>query len=120
VIGDLQSVIDYQDGRASWATSTPAGRTIEWDTTITKYLPRSVIAWENTRESDVRLRATVRLTPLSPTRTRLLFEISYHPPREGVRDAVHSLFIPARERQLEADLEHTRIYLESHAPFAQS
>ena len=53
VIGNLRSVIDYQDGRAHWEAYTPTGHIVEWDTVVTKYVPRSVIAWESTSGSEV-------------------------------------------------------------------
>lgn len=118
VVGNLRSVRDYQDGRAHWEAYTPSGRLVEWDTVITKYVPRSVIAWESTPESEVRTNGIVRFAMLSPTRTRVDLETTYVPPRTGVHDAIHSLFGPAQERRLQEDLIHARHYLESLAPKA--
>jgi uncharacterized membrane protein len=118
VVGNLRSVTDYQDGRAHWEAYTPSGHLVEWDTVITKYVPRSVIAWESTANSEVRMNSLVRFTVLSPTRTRVDLETAYCPPRTGVHDAVRSLFGPAQEKRLQADLIHARYYLESLAPKA--
>src|SRR5476651_350652 len=42
-IGSLREVRDYGDGRSHWCASTPAGKTVEWDAVITKYVTNSVI-----------------------------------------------------------------------------
>lgn len=118
VFGNLHSVIDYQDGRAHWEAYTPAGRLVQWDTVITKYLPRSVIAWESTPESEVHMTALIRFTALAPTRTRVDLETTYRPPPIGVRDAVRALLGPAQEKQFQMDLAHARYYVESLAPQA--
>lgn len=118
VVGNLRSVTDYQDGRAHWEAYTPSGHLVEWDTVITKYVPRSVIAWESTANSEVRMTSLVRFTAVSPTRTRIDLETTYCPPHTGVHDAIRSLFGPAQEKRLQADLVHARYYLESLAPKA--
>lgn len=116
VIGNLRSVTDYQDGRAHWEAYTPGGQIVAWDTVITKYVPRSVIAWESTQASAVRMKTVVRFTALSPTRTRVDLETIYRPPHTGVKDAIRSLFGPAQATRLQEDLIHARYYLESLAP----
>jgi uncharacterized membrane protein len=118
VVGNLRSVVDYQDGRAHWEAYTPTGHIVEWDTVITKYVPRSVIAWESTSGSEVRMTSLVRFTALSPTRTHVDLQTTYCPPHTGVHDAIRTLFGPAQEKRLHEDLVHARYYLESLAPAA--
>ena len=116
IVDNLRSVTDYQDGRSHWEGVTPAGRVMEWDTVITKYVPRSVIAWESTPESEVRMKTVVRFQALSPTRTRVDFETIYQPPHTGIHDAIRAILSPAQAQRMHNDLLHTRDYLESLAP----
>ena len=116
VVGNLRAVTDYQDGRAHWEAYTPSGHLVEWDTVITKYVPRSVIAWESTAGSEVRMNSLVRFTVLSPTRTRVDLETVYCPPHADVHDAIRTLFGPAQEKRLQDDLAHAKYYIESLAP----
>src|SRR5438105_4003308 len=46
ITDSLLSVEDSQDGRSHWAVRSPTGHSVEWDATVTKYVPSSVIAWE--------------------------------------------------------------------------
>jgi len=116
VVSNLRAVTDYQDGRAHWEAYTPSGQLVEWDTVITKYVPRSVIAWESTEGSEAQMTGLVRFTVLSPTRTQVDLEMTYTPPHSGVHDAIRTLFGPDREKRLREDLSHARYYLESLVP----
>jgi uncharacterized membrane protein len=113
VIGGIESVIDYQDGRSRWEIFTPSGRTLSWDAVVTKYVPNSVIAWESVPDSTVETSGLVRFIRLSPRWTRLELSMTYRPTFTDLDDAVHSLFGPRASRRLRADLEHARFYLES-------
>jgi len=113
VIGGLESVIDYQDGRSRWQIYTPSGHTLSWNAVVTKYVPNSVIAWESVPGSAVETTGLVRFTALSPRWTRLELSMTYRPTHTGLDDAVHSLFGPRATKRFRADLDHARFYLES-------
>jgi uncharacterized membrane protein len=116
VVGALRSVVDYQDGRSHWEGYTPAGQIIEWDVVVTKYVPNTVIGWESTPNSPVDVRAQLRFTPVSATRTRIDVEAYFTPAVTGLGDAVRALIAVANERRLKAELDHVRFYLESILP----
>jgi uncharacterized membrane protein len=116
VVGSLRSVVDYQDGRSHWQAYTPAGQLIEWDVVVTKYVPNSVIGWESTPNSPVDVRAQLRFTPVSATKTRIEVEVYFSPPATGFADALRAFIVVANERRLTAELDHLRFYLESVLP----
>ena len=66
----ILSIEDSQDGRSHWAVRSPTGHSVEWDATVTKYVPSSVIAWESVPNSPVRASGLMRFFPLSPTADR--------------------------------------------------
>ncbi|HTE44320.1 MAG TPA: SRPBCC family protein, partial [Gemmatimonadaceae bacterium] len=85
VIGALHAVTDYQDGRSHWTAYSPTGRIVEWDATVTKYVPNSVIGWESVARSVVESRGIVRFAVLSPTRTQVTIDVAYRPTTTSFR-----------------------------------
>jgi len=113
IAGAIHSVVDYQDGLSHWEAYTPSGDLITWDCVVTKYVPNSVIAWESVNGSPVQFSGLVRFAPLSDVRTRLTIALTYRAAAFGLSEAVRSLLTPAPLKQLRADLEHARFYIES-------
>jgi uncharacterized membrane protein len=100
----LLSVEDSQDGRSHWAVRSPTGTAVEWDATVTKYVPNSVIAWESVPGSTVQASGLMRFAPLSPTDTRVDVSITYRPQRTGFADAVKALVAPSNSRRIRSEL----------------
>jgi len=113
IIGGLDRVIDYQDGRSHWIVAAPSGRTVEWDAVVTKYVPNSVIAWESIANSPVKSSGLVRFSPTGDGGTLLDVHIDYEPGTTTVDDALHALFDVPSEEQLRADLNRVSFYLAS-------
>ncbi|MEP6492194.1 MAG: SRPBCC family protein [bacterium] len=116
VIGALHSVTDYQDGRSHWTAYSPSGHVVEWDATVTKYVPNSVIGWESVARSKVESRGIVRFVVLSPTRTSVAIDVTYRPAKTTFGDALRALTTQSLTIRLHRDLEHIRFYLESLPP----
>ena len=113
ILGGLKSVIDYEDGRSRWEAYTPSGDIVAWSVVVTKYVPNHVLAWESERGSEVEVRGLIRFTALTPTRTRLDFEVKYRPTKTTMNDAIRALMAPALIDRLKADIDHARFYLET-------
>lgn len=116
VLGDVHSVLDYQDGRSHWQAYTPAGRLIEWDVVVTKYVPNTVIGFESVPNSAVDVRTLLRFSPVTATRTRIDVETYFAPEMSGFADSLRALIAVANERRLKSELDHIRFYLESVLP----
>jgi uncharacterized membrane protein len=110
-IGALREVRDYGDGRSHWCASTPAGKTVEWDTVITKYLPNSVIGWRSVGSSPVRTTGIIRVKP-EEGGTRIQVVLSYHVSASRFADSVAALATPPQSQQLERDIHRMARYLE--------
>jgi uncharacterized membrane protein len=100
----LLSVEDFQDGRSHWAVRSPTGHSIEWDATVTKYVPNSVIAWQSVQGSDVEASGTMRFAPLSPKETRLDLVLTYRPRHTDLTEAWRALFAPENSRLVRSEL----------------
>jgi uncharacterized membrane protein len=110
-IDALRSVHDFGDGRSHWCASTPAGRTVEWDTVITKYVPNCVIGWQSVGSSAVRSSGLIRFKPETGG-TCMQVVLSYQVTDSRFADSVAALATPPRAQQLERDILRLASYLE--------
>ena len=110
IIGALRQVRDYGDGRSHWCVSTPTGRSLEWDTVTTKYVPHRVIAWQSVAGSPVNMSGLIRFTP-EDSHTCLRLELDYQVREGGLADALIALTTPRREAELERDIRRLSTYL---------
>jgi uncharacterized membrane protein len=104
IVDVLLSVQDTQDGRSHWVVRSPTGQSIEWDATVTKYVPNVVIAWQSVPDSAVDATGLMRFSPLSTTETRLDITLTYVPLRTDLSDAVRALFNPSNTKRLRSEL----------------
>jgi uncharacterized membrane protein len=111
-IGALRDVRDYGDGRSHWCASTPAGRTVEWDTVTTKYVPNRVIAWTSVGGSAIDMSARLRFVPEGGG-TCVKLDAAYRVADGTLADAIAALLTPQRKRELEADILRLGPYLDT-------
>ena len=100
IVDVLLSVEDSQDGRSHWAVRSPSGQVIEWDATVTKYVPNSVIAWHSTPGSEAEASGLMRFSPLSESVTRVDLALTYVPLQTGLGEAVHALLGPSNSKRI--------------------
>jgi uncharacterized membrane protein len=114
----LRAVRDFDDGRSHWTARTPRGGTMEWDTITTKYVPNSVLAWENVTSSPLKMSALLRFSPEGSS-TRLKIVVAYQVLHSGMADTVSVLARPWRNGKLATDFGRLtaalREYVESEA-----
>jgi uncharacterized membrane protein len=114
----LRAVRDFDDGRSHWTARTPSGGTMEWDTITTKYVPNSVLAWENVSSSPLKMSALLRFSPEGSS-TRLKIVVAYQVLHSGMADTVGVLARPWRNGKLATDFGRLtaalRQYVESEA-----
>ena len=105
VMRAVESVTDFEDGRSHWTVRTAAGRHLEWNAVVTKYVPRSVIAWHSVPGSEVDTGGLIRFAAIGDRETRLEIELSYRPCATDLREAVFALLEIAPARVIAAELE---------------
>ncbi len=108
------SITDSQDGRSHWAVRSPTGQTIQWDATVTKYVPNSVIGWESVPESPVHASGLMRFAPLSSAETRVDIKLSYRPCDTGLAEALRALLAPSNTDRLRSELQGASRDLKQH------
>lgn len=104
IVDVLLSVEDTQDGRSHWAVRSPTGHTIEWDATVTKYVPNSVIGWQSVPGSPVTANGLMRFYPLSDNETRVDLALTYRPQRTALGDALRALVVQPNTTRLRDEL----------------
>lgn len=104
IVDVLLSVEDSRDGRSHWAVRSPTGHAIEWDATVTKYVPNSVIAWESVAGSAVQASGIMRFTLLSPADTRVEISLTYLPLRTNLGEALRALISGSNTKRLRGEL----------------
>ena len=116
IVDVLLSVEDSQDGRSHWAVRSPSGESIEWDATVTKYVPNSVIAWDSVPGAVVEAKGMMRFYPLSPTQTRVDISLAYRPMHTGLGDAVRALTTLPNARRLRTEITRAAVTLSEKPP----
>ena len=99
-------VQDFQDGRSHWTVRSPSGQSIEWDATVTKYVPNSVVGWQSVPKSLVHAGGLMRFAPLSDKETRVDIALTYRPLNTGLAEALRSLVHPTSARRLRSEVAH--------------
>ena len=119
IVDILLSVEDTQDGRSHWAVRSPKGGVVEWDATVTKYVPNSVIGWESVPGSPVYASGLMRFYRLAPNATRLDVAITYRPRQTALGEALHALVAPSNVTRVKTELAHASQELSTAAPTAR-
>jgi uncharacterized membrane protein len=104
IVDLLLSVEDTQDGRSHWAVRSPTGHVVEWDATVTKYVPNSVIAWHSVPGSEAEASGLMRFFPLGDSETRLDITLTYIPAFTDLREAIHALFSPSNAQRIRSEV----------------
>lgn len=115
LVNGLERVEDKQDGRSHWVVRAPSGAPIEWDATITKYVPNTVIGWESAAGAPVQAAGLMRFFPLSPQATRLDLSLTYLPRHTGLADAFSALLAGRNDKKLRESLAQAPEALASDA-----
>jgi len=105
----VEQVQQLDDRRLHWRAKV-AGKTRDWDATITEQVPDQRIAWQAT--SGKRNDGIVRFESLGSDTTRVEVEMAFEP--EGVAELVGSA-IGLPERRVKSDLERFRELIEARA-----
>jgi uncharacterized membrane protein len=107
VLTDVESVVDFDDGRSRWTVRT-RGEPLTWDAVITKWVPNTVIGWRNVDSSPVLSTGLIRFAPAVQNDvegTCVEFELCYRPTADGFRDTVEGLVSPRPPARVARDLD---------------
>jgi uncharacterized membrane protein len=107
VFTDVESVVDFDDGRSQWTVRT-RGELLTWDAVVTKWVPNTVIAWRHVESSPVLSTGLIRFAPAVQNDvegTCVEFALCYRPGTQGFRDTVEGLVSPRPPARVARDLD---------------
>jgi uncharacterized membrane protein len=104
----LEEVRHLDARRIRWRAEA-LGHAVEWEAEITQQMPDRLIAWKSI--AGVRNSGFVSFEPLSATDTRVAVQVDYDP-HGLVPDVVPTA--DAATMRLHTELEHFKIFLETH------
>ncbi len=90
---NIERVDIGDDRRSHWVVSAPGGKTVEWDSRITRDEPDRLIAWESLDGADIKNTGQIEFRDAPPGRgTEVTATIVYDPPGGDVGKLIAKLF----------------------------
>lgn len=100
--------------RSRWTMRGPAGRTLEWDSEVTRDTPGEGFGWESLEGGDIANRGSVSFAPdTRGEETVVTYEIEFDPPGGALGAAVAGVFHDIPEQMARADLRRFKALMES-------
>jgi uncharacterized membrane protein len=118
-MSNVENVQDLGDGRSRWSVAGPAGVPVEWNATVTDYVPNQVLAWKTEPGSPVAHAGSVRFEPAAEA-TRVHVRLSYNPPAGALGHAVAKMLGADPKAKMDADLMRMKSFIESGTPPADA
>jgi uncharacterized membrane protein len=100
--------------RSHWVVDAPAGKTVEWDSTITADEPGRLIAWRSEKGASVRNSGRVEFRDSPDGRgTVVTVTLAYDPPGGSVGKLIATLFQKEPKVQARQDLRRFKQLMET-------
>ena len=101
------------DRRSHWVVKAPAGKTVEWDATVTAEEPGRAIAWQSDPGADVENMGRIEFVEAGARGTVVTATIAYDPPAGGLGKLVAKLFQREPAIQARRDLRRFKQLMET-------
>ena len=101
------------DTRSHWVVKAPAGKTVEWDATVTEDEPGRLIAWTAEEGADVPNTGRVEFRDAGARGTVVTATIDYSPPGGAIGKLVAKMFQREPAIQARRDLRRFKQLLET-------
>lgn len=107
--------VDVLDERRSrWTVEAPAGKTVEWTSTIVEEEEGAVIAWESDKDADIKNTGRIEFRDAPPGRgTEVTATIVYDPPGGDLGKLIAKLFLKEPKVQARHDLRRFKQLMET-------
>ena len=100
--------------RSHWVMSGPMGRTLEWDSEVTRDAPGEGFGWESLEGADVANRGSVSFLPdTRGEETVVTYELEFDPPGGALGAAVAGAFQAVPREMARADLRRFKALMET-------
>lgn len=110
----LESVTVTGENRSHWKAKAPAGKSVEWDATITEDRPNELISWRSDEDAAVFNAGSVHFRRAPGDRgTEVRVEVEYDPPFGKLGSKVAMLFREEPGQQVQDALRHLKQVMET-------
>ena len=111
---NIERVDIGDDRRSHWVVSAPGGKTVEWDSRITRDEPDRLIAWESLDGADIKNTGQIEFRDAPPGRgTEVTATIVYDPPGGDLGKLIAKLFQKEPKVQARRDLRRFKQLMET-------
>jgi uncharacterized membrane protein len=111
----VREVRDLGNGRSHWVALGQANTRIEWDATITQYVPNKILAWKTDPGVPVPNAGIIHFDE-QDDKTRVQIRLSYNPPAGAMGHSVAWLFGADPKTHMDADLARMKTFIETGMP----
>jgi uncharacterized membrane protein len=115
-MSNVRDVKEIGEKQSHWTVAGPAGTSVEWNATVTNYVPNELLGWKTMPESAVQHAGIVRFSRNPNGTTRVDIRMSYNPAAGALGHAVASLFGADAKSEIEQDLVRMKTMIETGRP----
>jgi uncharacterized membrane protein len=115
-MSNVRDVKEVGEKQSHWTVAGPVGTSVEWNATLTNYVPNELLGWKTMPESAVQHAGIVRFSRNPDGTTRVDIRMSYNPAAGALGHAVASLFGADAKSQIEQDLLRIKTMIETGRP----
>jgi uncharacterized membrane protein len=110
----IHSVTSDHSSRSHWVVAAPAGKTVEWDSTVTEDTPGRVIGWSSVEGASLRNSGRVEFKDSSAGRgTEVTVTLAYDAPGGTAGQMIAKLFQREPKIQARRDLRRFKQLMET-------
>ena len=111
---NIERIDVLDNGRSHWVVKAPAGRSVEWDSVLTKEEPGRLLMWQTAPDAEVENHGRVVFTDAPGGRgTEIHATIVYEPPAGALGKLIATLFQMEPGQQAKRDLRRLKMLLET-------
>ena len=115
-MSNVRDVRETGEKQSHWTVAGPAGAPVEWNATVTDYVPNRSIGWKTMPDSPVQHEGIVRFESNADGSTRVDIRFSYNPVAGGLGHAVAAMLGADPKTQMDEDLARMKILIETGRP----
>ncbi len=113
VMENIESIEPIDADRARWTVKAPAGRTVSWESIITKDVPGEEITWQSAPDADVANSGRIQFQQTSQRGTIVRATIAYDLPGGTIGTLIAKLFQREPRIQARRDLHRLKQLMET-------
>ncbi|MDB5723799.1 MAG: cyclase/dehydrase, partial [Novosphingobium sp.] len=113
VMDNIESIEPLGADRSRWTVKAPAGRTVSWESVITKDVPGAEIYWQSAPDAEIANSGRIEFRDAGQRGTIVRATIAYDPPGGTIGQFIAKLFQREPRIQTRRDLRRFKQLMET-------